>query len=271
MLAFGPSDEYLYVSVGDGGGAGDIDPGHTPGIGNGQDRQNLLGSILRIDVNRGHPYGIPADNPFPPGSREPGAPEVYAYGLRNPYRFSFDMSTHALYAGDAGQELWEEVSLIERGGNYGWNILEGTHCFNREDFSKPLVSCAKTGPHGEPLRGPIIEFPNARQQGGLGQAVIGGYVYRGRALGSLDGRYVFGTFGTTKEGAGGTLLAASDPGPDGGLWPFETIRIAGAPGGKLAHYVRGFGQDSEGEIYVLTSDSMGPSGRTGRVFKLVAP
>src|SRR5262249_19677761 len=138
MLAFGPTDKYLYVSLGDGGGAGDIGPGHTPGLGNGQDRTNLFGSILRIDVNHGRPYAIPPDNPFVgrPGVHDAGAPEIYAYGFRNAYRFSFDMDTHALYAGDTGEALWEEVSVVERGGNYGWNIVEGTHCFNRESFSE---------------------------------------------------------------------------------------------------------------------------------------
>jgi glucose/arabinose dehydrogenase len=128
-LAFGP-DGYLYISVGDGGAGNDVAPGHVqdwyeanPG-GNGQDiDSNLLGNILRIDVNSGDPYGIPPDNPFVNG---PGLDEIYAYGFRNPYRMSFDMGGfHQLYVGDAGQVLYEEVNIVKKGGNYGWNVKEG--------------------------------------------------------------------------------------------------------------------------------------------------
>jgi hypothetical protein len=135
---FGP-DGYLYVSLGDGGGANDVGPGHVedwyPGNegGNGQDvTENLLGSILRIDVDGGDPYGIPADNPFVGGE---GLDEIFAYGFRNPYRFSFDMGgdQRRCFAADAGQNLWEEVHLVQNGGNYGWNVKEGTHCFDARD------------------------------------------------------------------------------------------------------------------------------------------
>jgi glucose/arabinose dehydrogenase len=136
-LAFGP-DGYLYISIGDGGAADDVAPGHVPDWytanegGNGQDVEaNLLGSILRIDVNSSTDktvYGIPSDNPF---VNKAGLDEIYAYGFRNPYRMSFDMGdTKQLFVGDAGQSLYEEIDLVTKGGNYGWNVKEGSHCFN---------------------------------------------------------------------------------------------------------------------------------------------
>ncbi len=134
-------DDNLYISLGDGGNRDDEGIGHVDDWydknagGNGQDiTQNLLGSILRIDVDGGEPYGIPADNPF---VGKDGLDEIYAYGFRNPYRFSFDMGGyHSLFVGDAGQELWEEISMVEKGGNYGWNVKEGTHCFDAANPEK---------------------------------------------------------------------------------------------------------------------------------------
>ncbi|NJK85753.1 MAG: PQQ-dependent sugar dehydrogenase [Bacteroidales bacterium] len=139
-LAFGPDDN-LYISLGDGGGGDDVAAGHVEDWyefnagGNGQDIElNLLGSILRIDVDGEEPYAVPSDNPFVEGE---GLDEIYAYGFRNPYRFSFDMEGgNEMYVGDAGQELWEEVSIVESGKNYGWNVKEGTHCFSAENPQK---------------------------------------------------------------------------------------------------------------------------------------
>ena len=133
-IAFGP-DNYLYIAIGDGGGANDVGPGHVEDWypvnagGNGQDIEaNLFGNILRLDVNGGAPYAIPADNPF---VGKPGRDEIWAYGFRNPFRFSFDMSgSRRLFAGDAGQLLYEEIDVVEKGQNYGWNVKEGTSCFN---------------------------------------------------------------------------------------------------------------------------------------------
>ena len=171
QIAFGP-DGYLYIGLGDGGAAGDP-------LGSGQDTSTLLGSILRIDVSNatpGQPYAIPSDNPFADGS---GGPEIWAYGLRNPWRFSFDRETGDLWAGDVGQNEWEEIDIIERGGNYGWNTLEGNHCFN------PRENCNREG-----TIPPVLEY----SLDGQPCSVIGGHVYRGNAIPWLRGTYIYGDF-----------------------------------------------------------------------------
>src|SRR5829696_3695663 len=193
-VAFGP-DGYLYISIGDGGGANDVAPGHVSDWypfnagGNGQDIEaNLFGNILRVDVNSGSPYGIPADNPF---VGKTGLDEIYAYGFRNPYRFSFDMGgSHQLYAGDAGQVLYEEISVVTKGGNYGWNVKEGTHCFNAADNKTELGSCPSVDIFGIPLTDPVIELNNFQNpKGGKATTIIGGNVYRGHAIRKFDGKY----------------------------------------------------------------------------------
>jgi glucose/arabinose dehydrogenase len=266
-LAFGPTDGFLYIALGDGGGANDVGLGHTPEIGNGQDITNLLGSILRIDVDRGVPFAIPPDNPFV--GRE-GRDEIFAYGFRNPYRMSFDMGgSHELFAGDAGQELWEEVDLVVKGGNYGWNIKEGTHCFDPDNPTESPEECPDTGARGEPLIDPVIEYANHHQPGGLGAVVVGGNVYRGKTLPQLRGRYVFGDWSREFEDPDGTLFAAKRR--RRGLWQMQELRVATNPSGRIDHYVLGFGQDEAGEIYVGATENTGPVGTTGKVFKLVRP
>jgi glucose/arabinose dehydrogenase len=275
-IAFGPNDGYLYLSIGDGGGANDVGLGHVEdwfpdnGGGNGQDiEQNLLGNILRIDVNNGLPYGIPPDNPF---VGRTGLDEIYAYGFRNPYRFSFDMEgSHELFVGDAGQGLWEEVSRVTRGGNYGWNVKEGTHCFDAENPQVPPPSCPNSTPDGTPLTDPVIEYANSANPAvqGLGRVVVGGYVYRGTDLPQLRGRYVFGDWSREFVRPDGTLFASKPS--RSGLWRIQELQIPKNPGGRLGHFVLGFGQDLSGEVYVLTTDMLGPSGSTGKVFKLTRP
>ncbi|WP_405396030.1 PQQ-dependent sugar dehydrogenase [Maribacter sp. Asnod2-G09] len=171
QLAFGP-DGYLYIASGDGGGSGDPD-------GNAQNLSNLLGKILRIDVDAtedGLNYAIPADNPFVEEENARG--EIYAYGLRNPWRFSFDNQTNTLWAGDVGQDEKEEIDIIVKGGNYGWNILEGTSCFLEND-------CDDTD-----LIAPLYEYGRTEND----KSVTGGYVYRGDALPELQGLYIYGDF-----------------------------------------------------------------------------
>ena len=246
-LAFGP-DGFLYVAVGDGGAGGDQGRGHADdwydavGGGNGQDvTENLLGSILRIDVDAGdEPYAIPDDNPLV--DRE-GLDEQYAWGFRNPWRLSFDGTD--LFVADVGQRDYEEVSLVERGGNYGWNVREGAHCFQASD-------CPTTTPDdvrgGERLVDPVIEYPH----GGAsvsGISVIGGAVYRGSALAGAEGVYVFGDFQVR-----GQLFAATPA--DEGLWPTTTVELVGDGSDRL-RTLRSFGRDADGELYVVGTGSEG--------------
>jgi glucose/arabinose dehydrogenase len=269
IIVFGPDDGYLYIALGDGGGANDVGLGHTPIIGNAQDLTNLLGAILRIDVDSGDPYDIPADNPFV-GTE--WRDEIYAYGLRNPYRISFDMGgIRQLFAADAGQFLWEEVSIITRGGNFGWNIKEGTHCFDPDNPGEVPPDCPDVG-HllGDPLIDPVIEYANIRQPGGIGTVIVGGFVYRGNILPQLRGRYVFADWSTSFVAPDGVLLVASSR-PESRLWHIQELSVKDRPGGRLGHFILGFGQDSSGEVYVLTSDSNSPTGETGKIYKLVRP
>jgi glucose/arabinose dehydrogenase len=273
-IAFGPKDDYLYISIGDGGGADDDGPGHVEDWyaanrgGNGQDiTQNLLGNLLRIDVDARDQagYGIPRDNPF---VGKPGLDEIYAYGFRNPWRFSFDMKEdHALIAGDAGQNRWEEVDLVRKGGNYGWNVKEGAHCFNTEAPTTDRPSCPSAMPDGTPLIDPVIEYKNAAQGNGVGVVVVAGVVYRGHEADQLAGRYVFGDWSKSFFGPPtGQLFAAQRQGR--GMWPVQKLTISTSPDGELHHRVLGFGQDRRGEVYLLTTDNTGPAGTTGKVFKL---
>jgi glucose/arabinose dehydrogenase len=269
-LAFGP-DGYLYISIGDGGGANDVGPGHVEDWytvnagGNGQDiDSNLLGNILRIDVNSGDPYGIPSDNPF---VNKSGLDEIYAFGFRNPYRFSFDMGGwHQLLVGDAGQVLWEEISVVTKGGNYGWNVKEGRHCFSTADSSMVLPSCPSVDTAGNPLIDPVIEVKNWQNpDGGRATTIIGGYVYRGDKIRGWNGKYIFGTFSQTPTTTDGELFMAT---PAGSSWPYEEVSLQSHPD-DVGYYLRGFGQDNEGEVYLAVSSMLGPQGTTGKVFKLV--
>ncbi len=270
QLAFGP-DGLLYVSIGDGGGANDEGLGHTPETGNAQDRSNLLGKILRIDVDAEgeNGYAIPANNPFV--DEENARPEIWAFGLRNAWRFSFDLgSDHRLFAADAGQDLFEEVDIIVKGGNYGWRIREGFSCFNVDVPSSPLDECPDEGVGGEPLIDPIIELAHRNSAGlPVGTAAIGGYVYRGTALPELEGSYIFGDFSTANLLPDGQLYVAQEE--TDGSWTTLRLQIAGTTNNALGRYVLAFGQDEEGEVYVLTTRNVGPRGVTGEVYRLEAP
>ena len=227
-----------------------------------------MGNILRIDVNSnsgGKNYSIPPDNPF---VNKRGLDEIYAYGFRNPYRFSFDMSgSRRLFVGDAGQSLYEEIDDVSKGGNYGWNVKEGTHCFNAANEFTELPSCPSIDAFGNQLIDPVIEAKNHdNPKGGNFVVVVAGYVYRGNTIPGLQGKYVFGNFSTDEAVAEGEVYVSNPNGP--GLWSFEKVSLKSFPD-NIGHFLKGFGQDSNGEIYVLGSKMLGPSGNTGKVFKLV--
>jgi len=285
-LRFGPDDGYLYLALGDGGRADDTGTGHTPGIGNAQDGTTLLGKIIRIDVDKpgegGKDYAIPPDNPFV--GTAGFAPEIYAMGFRNPAYASFDAGgNHTLITAVAGQRLFESVFIVDKGGNYGWNIREGSHCFNPADDSKPPAGpCPITGTRGEPLIGPIIETGHD-----IGNTVVGGYIYRGTAMPDLAGNYIFGEWSSGFTSGDGTLLVSTphdgydismyppDIGNitsrDNGMWTTRESRVMNNPNGRMNVFVRGFGEDENHELYVLTSMKSGPdpAAATGEIWKLV--
>ncbi len=224
-IAFG-NDGFLYIAAGDGGSGGD--PGNRA-----QNRKELLGKILRIDVNKqggNLPYSIPADNPFKEnkdGFRE----EIYAYGMRNPWRFSFDRRTGALWAGDVGQNKIEEVDVIEKGGNYGWHIMEADECFESDN-------CDKKG-----LIEPVWSYHQGSE---TGHSVTGGYVCRDKNLPGLDGKYIFGDF------VSGNIWALSYSGKKA----VKNELIA-----KLSDGLSSFGEDSKSNLYVLAYGA-------GKIYKI---
>ena len=269
-IGFGP-DGYLYISSGDGGYANDWGIGHNVTEGNGQDLSVLNGKILRIDVNGydAGSYSIPADNPFV--GKDGVAPEIYAFGLRNPWRCSFDTGSGALFCGDVQQNSYEEISVIEKGGNYGWRRMEANHCF---DYQKPddhPTWCDVGG-----LATPILEYNNctAQPDGCKGVSVTGGYVYRG-AHEAWDGKYIFGDWSKGFAEMDGQIFMGTK-GADG-KWSMEIAEVTNlaelkglgqTQTGKLP-YVLAFAQDNAGEVYVLTSITTGPVGTLDTIYKIV--
>jgi glucose/arabinose dehydrogenase len=223
QLAFG-SDGYLYIAVGDGGSGGDP-------LGHGQNLTTMLGSILRIDIDNkanGKEYAIPADNPFAKNTND-YREEIYAYGLRNPWRFSFDKETGSLWTGDVGQDLYEEINIIVKGGNYGWNIMEGMHCF------KPPAGCDTSG-----LILPVWEY--GRKEG---ISVTGGFVYRGKTMAGLIGKYIYGDFGS------GNIWALDVSNKNK---PFSALLL------KTKLNIASFGTDQNNELYICSFD--------GKIYRL---
>ena len=271
-IAFGPEGD-LYMSVGDGGNGNDEDeagkPLGRPTEGNGQNLNTFLGKILRIDVTpgQGRQYTVPKDNPF---VGKKGKPEIYAYGMRNPWRISFDRGgNHELFAGDVGQDAFEEVDIISKGGNYGWRLREGFHCFNPRDTTHAPSDCPKVAPNGDPLIDPIVEYKNFKAHpqdpDAKGISITGGFVYRGKAIPALQGKYIFADWSRLWIKPAGVLFAASK-GNDG-KWSLETLTPASHPNG-VDFYIVGFGEDAEGELYVLSNSSNALVGTTGKVHKL---
>lgn len=259
QITFGP-DGYLYVPIGDGGGGNDTDVGHTPEIGNAQDLSNLHGSILRLDVDGDFPYVIPSDNPFV--GDDGMADEIYAYGLRNPFGLFFDTGgNNELYVADAGQELYEEIDVITAGGNYGWNIKEGLHCFDPDNPEQAPESCETTGANGEALIDPIIEYGHDK-----GIVVVGGIVYRGSAIPDLEGHLIFGSYAESFDSSEGLLFTAEGSGE---MWTMSDLQVAGNEGNGIGAYLLSLGRDDAGEIYLLTTQNFGPTGETGKVWRMV--
>jgi glucose/arabinose dehydrogenase len=225
QVVFGP-DGFLYIGLGDGGSGGDP-------MGNGQSLGTLLGKILRIDLNGATPYRIPPDNPFAATAGPARRGEIWSYGLRNPWRFSFDRANGDLYIGDVGQNSFEEIDVSPaatgagRGLNFGWNTTEGTHCYPNAG-----ASCDRTG-----LTGPVLDYDHS--DGGC--SVTGGYVYRGAAIPALVGTYFYADY---CRGWVRSFRFANGSATEQHDWP------ALSPGGS----VTSFGQDSGGELYVLTSE-----------------
>ena len=264
-LAFGP-DGLLYISVGDGGFGDDQGPGHVPG-GNAQSLApgNVLGKILRIEP-RGHnsangQYGVPRDNPF---VGRPGADEIFAYGFRNPYRMSFDQNTGQLWVGDVGQRHVEEVDIVRAGGNYGWRVKEGTFLFRPGDPDSPDDGFVSTDAPGEPsgLIDPVAEYDHTAPFGTeeQGEAIVGGFVYRGSRVPDLAGKYVFGDYSRRFASANGRLFYLC------GSFDVthRVCNLVEEPG--LAIF--GFARDAAGELYVLGNETGIVSGRTGVVKRL---
>lgn len=271
-IAFGP-DGFLYIGSGDGGHKNDInkdekDKARGP-RGNAQDLNTLMGKILRIDVDKpaaGKAYGIPQDNPFAKGG---GLPEIYAWGIRNPWSLTFDRAgQRELFEGDIGQNRWEEINIIVKGGNYGWNLKEGVEWFNPKGENKPLEK-----PYFDPgdakFIAPIIAYENlaAAPQTGKGKSVTGGYVYRGKALPQLAGKYIFSDWSKHFSLPQGVLYAATR-GADG-KWTMEDLVPESHATGHIGAFVWAFGEDKDGELYVLTNQTGALGTKGGKVWKLV--
>ena len=267
-LAFGPG-QLLYISLGDGGNANDVAPGHVKG-GNAQSLApgNVLGKILRIDPlgnnSANKQYGIPSDNPFI--GKPAGAVEIYAYGLRNPFRMSFDRGTGKLIAADVGQNNIEEIDIIKKGGNYGWPIKEGTFLFDNGGGLPTSIGFVYADSPGSPagLIDPIAEYDHADGVGAAESrvAVIGGFVYRGTEIEGLSGNYLFGDY----SGEIGTPVAGHIFTLSGPKNTLSEIKIKGRETG-LGLAVLGFGQDSEGELYLLANQTGTLTGKTGQVLR----
>jgi glucose/arabinose dehydrogenase len=214
QVSFGP-DGFLYIAVGDGGSGGDPH-------GNGQNKSAFLGKILRIDVDKqagGKKYAIPSDNPFA-GNKSGYKEEIYAYGMRNPWRLSFDPVTKKLWTGDVGQNAYEEIDIIEKGGNYGWNIMEGKHCY------EPKRNCNEEG-----LKLPVWEYPRKD-----GVSITGGFVYRGSALPALKGKYIYADYGS------------------GNIWALDATSYFNILLVESNLNIASFGIDPQNELYICAFD-----------------
>jgi glucose/arabinose dehydrogenase len=261
-LAFRATDHYLYLSLGDGGNANDVGDGHTPIKGNGQDKTNVLGKLLRIDpldpaltigsldpISANGKYRVPHTNPFLGQPRS--VAEIFVYGLRNPFRFTFDATLDQLIIGDVGQNNIEEIDLGVSGLNYGWHKKEGTFLFNPDDGT--IMPDPNPNPR---FVNPVAEYSHFD-----GIAVIGGFTYRGALVPLLANRYIFGDLGGN-AGSGRLFYTRLGNGP---ILEFRM----GQQNPLLGSFLKGFGQDDRNELYVLIDSNIGPSGTGGQVLKII--
>ena len=227
---------YLYIGFGDGGGQGDAHG--TPG--NGQDLNQLLGKIIRIDVDHGNLYSIPKDNPF---VGKEGRDEIWCYGLRMPWRISFDEKTGELFCGDVGQNLYEEVNLIEKGKNYGWRAMEGFHPFDSALYTKDSDFAL-----------PLIAYPHTE-----GVSITGGYVYRGKQFQAMEGIYIFADW------AFKVFYMKKN---EKQQWVKHDCKFEGREDNKFDFRINSFGVDEAGEIYMVTQNEIGAISPSGVVYKV---
>lgn len=305
-LAFGP-DGLLYIGLGDGGfihgPSGDDDafrvvPALLFGDRTAQDMSQLWGKILRVDIDRGTPYAIPADNPFVGRSGIP--PEIWAWGFRNPYRMAFDREgDRAMYVSATAETLWEATYQVKAPGNYGWADKEGTQCLVRSSAYAPpstfscttdaqcpsggpqrsfcgpkgVCTCTGKGSMGETMHDPVIEYLNPSVEDaasklpgkGFGKASVGGQMYRGKAIPWLRGKFVQGDFALDK--LDGQLFVATEGAP-GERWTLQRAFVFDAKNPARAGFVKSIGQDAEGELYAVTG-LFTPTGVRGRVWKII--
>ncbi len=284
-LGFGP-EGYLYTSVGDGGNVHDIGIGHVQDWydenegGNAQDTmENLLGGILRIDVDEegeNGAYGIPDDNPLV--GEEGQLEEFYAWGFRNPWGMSFD-DDGRLFVCDAGQHVVESVYEVEQGGNYSWNVKEGSFCFSPETPLEPPAECpdevgegAGPGREGEALQDPIAEYRHMRVSTAFidSSVVVGGHRYAGEAIPELDGAFVFGNWSSQGVAvADGEILMATEPDGEDEMWSLTELQFEGAEDDSLNRYVYSVERDADGELYVLANTDFRPFSPTGEIYRIV--
>lgn len=227
---------YLYIGFGDGGGQGDAH-GYP---GNGQNLNQLLGKIIRIDINHKKPYAIPADNPF---VGKAGRDEIWSYGMRMPWRLSFDEKTGELFCGDVGQNLYEEVDIIEKGKNYGWRAMEGFHIYDTILYKK-----------GGNFILPVVEYPHPE-----GVSITGGYVYRGRQYPAMEGKYIFGDW------AFKVFYMEKNK---QGKWIKKDCHFEGKDNNTFNFRINSFGEDEDSEIYMVTQNEIGAIDPSGVVYKI---
>lgn len=272
------ADGYLLVGLGDGGGAHgvglevlwsafDVPADQLYWDRLAQDTTTLFGSVLRLDVEKGFPaYGVPATNPFVGG---PGRDEIYAWGLRNPYRVSVDPATGALLVTAIAETLWESVYMFDGPANLGWPIREGFHCVDRTRPRDPPADCPRHGPNGWRINDPVIEYPNMQvmhpdtkvEATGLGAAVTGALIYRGKALPELYGKMLLSDWSASFSEPSGQLFAATPAPRWGEAWTMERLLT-------LDTRIVGLAADASGEVWVLATDQFGPFGETGKIYKL---